>query len=128
MSETQFTPGPWEVWEGHYSVYATGPNTENERGYITGTRRPVCEMLEYTNSDEAEDFAEMAANAQAIAAVPDLLAACKKAAELGYTMGDLGNSGVDMPDQKTMIEWSEALFALYEQCEQAIAKATGGAE
>ena len=67
----EHTPGPWEVWVGHTSVFA-GPARENERGYISGTRRPICQMSEDLDADEDQDCVEMAANAALIAAAPTM--------------------------------------------------------
>jgi hypothetical protein len=131
MSNTTHTPGPWEVWKGHYSVYAVGPNTENERGWITGARRPICEMQEDEFYDEVADYAEMGVNARLIAAAPDLLAVLREILTrvgapqyhtLDYCYCAL--CGRELRDEQPCRDTKCPGFA----ARAAIAKATGGME
>ena len=71
MSETKFTPGPWEYYA--YLVYAPGPNGAN----ICAISEPrATTAVQYTRvAIGSPDSAEVVANATLIAAAPDLYAA-----------------------------------------------------
>ena len=84
MKTKLHTPGPWTVWKGHTSVHS-GKITSNTPGGMT------CEdtMEEVANCDAffvGESQAQ--ANAQLIAAAPDLLAILKELAETDISRTD----------------------------------------
>lgn len=68
MAEAKHTPGPWEVWKKHLSVFARV--TENTRVAIVG-------QFIVTSDDENLDRGEVEANIRLIAAAPELLEAAE---------------------------------------------------
>ena len=81
MSETKFTPGPWEVMEHSWS-----------RTGIYGGGRGIAALDIYAEADNEADENElevrMKADAKLIAAAPDLLAAAEWAANYIDTIMD----------------------------------------
>lgn len=66
-----YTPGPWELSETALMVIGGRAKSENPR--INGTRAYIADCAV---SSAYRESGEAAANAQLIAAAPDLLAAC----------------------------------------------------
>ena len=116
MSEKKHSPLPWATQEESYRVTSSG--------------QVICGIFAPSNPETVEAALEkMAADAELIVRAVNshdvLLAACKAAAERGYTFGDLGDPAVEMPSRETLIKWSEDMFSLYIECQAALDKATG---
>ena len=74
MSKTNHTPAPWKkFWNGHYWEITAQPNTEREH---TVDSPSVCSVFRSSSNE---------ANADLIAAAPDLLAALEKIAGCAMT-------------------------------------------
>ena len=76
MVKTKHTPGPWEVWKGHFDVYAGV--VENTRSGLTGAKGKPMPRIAACEDDAELSESEMKANAQLISAAPDLLAAAER--------------------------------------------------
>lgn len=99
---TEHTPGPWKVYNAFDLIRKPG-SVAFER---IGT--PIVTVLE---CNEGYDIVATKADAQLIAAAPDLLAACEAALEAIRSDAD--------------IDW---MLNVESQCRAAIAKARGGGE
>jgi len=71
------TPGPWESYET--AVFSKSESLREHRvhGYGFGDNGFICD-LDDGEYHEYTDYGEMEANANLIAAAPDLLAACER--------------------------------------------------
>lgn len=102
---SKHTPGPWKVNKINSRIYVEGGIIDNHG---------VCAHVEtYSEDPSVEDFA----NANLIAAAPDLLAACEEAL---LAMGKV--KVVLSPDAPA---WQEELVGASESLRAAIAKAKG---
>lgn len=116
MTETGHTPGPWEVRyeEGEGHVLLMG-EAVNHTGSFRSHHKWTCDHClfpdEETEACKAQ-FAQAEADAQLLAAAPDLLEACKAALKQ-MTNDWYGKPRIGMEKECAM-------------CEAAIAKATKG--
>lgn len=121
MSAGKHTPGPWSVScieEDGYSIHGKSLNTTGIMASISTRVGAVTEVFQGTPADAGwqKISKEMTlANAQLIAAAPDLLSAC----QLFLTYHD----AIDVEDVAMMLAYAVAEQAI----RTAIAKATGGA-
>ena len=109
------TPGPWHI-ENRYADYVAIEGLESPDGY--------CPEIAAIELDEHGGHLspEQKANANLIAAVPDLLAVAERLVEIG----ELANNEYDKWDQQAhLFAMVERLQNLYDEAQAAIAKAKG---
>jgi len=105
MTDTYQHPDP-APWSYEYLPYQTGDGTEIPAFRINDENGdPVCETNEHVPLKTQE------ATARLIAAAPELLAVCKMAWQLAYTLGDKDS------------QESRDLFALHMACDAVLQKA-----
>lgn len=100
---SKHTPGPWRVYGDDTNIFVGQTDSDNENA-CDGIRQ-VCEVKQ--GDSEIPDYDEAAANAQLIAAAPDLLEALEAILQ-GFQKGDFKRTH---PRQSNSDPYHPALIA-----------------
>jgi len=102
ITETHFTPGPWWFEEDCDELVIVGPR----KGCIRNGKNPAWEMCKIDNScmwDEGKTEFEDRANAELIAAAPDLYAVLEMMTEHYVELAGCGDCGRWDPEKESEV-------------------------
>ena len=109
MSTSLHTPGPWEARYQDYGFDIWGPLGEDPRAWVCPVRLISSPHFKiHDGPDSQRDYLECKANAQLIAAAPDLLSAL--------------TALVDVQNGPPLIEYTDQWNAIMDLARAAIAK------
>lgn len=114
MRENQHTPGPW--------VASKGVDDEPDRWCVLTDGGHQYFIAEIHNGAPGDTLETEGANARLMAAAPDLLAACKKAADGDLFAYGVAGVGGDKDNRDRCIAEARSLMA---EARAAVAKAEG---